>query len=161
MAEILPVIKRGVVMVSVVIYILLAIPFRSYMQPLIVIAVIPFGIAAAIFGHFITFQNLSILSFLGVIALTGVVVNDSLVLVDYINRLRRQGCEIREAVWEGGVARFRPIILTSLTTFFGLVPILLESSLQAQFLIPMATSLGFGVLFATGITLILLSLIHI
>lgn len=161
MAEILPVIKRGVVMVSVVIYILLAIPFRSYMQPLIVIAVIPFGIAAAIFGHFITFQNLSILSFLGVIALTGVVVNDSLVLVDYINRLRRQGCEIREAVWEGGVARFRPIILTSLTTFFGLVPILLESSLQAQFLIPMATSLGFGVLFATGITLILVPICYL
>ncbi len=159
--ETLPVLRGGIVIVTVVIYMLLAIPFRSYVQPLIVIAVIPFGIAAAIFGHFITLQDFSMLSFLGVVALTGVVVNDSLVLVDYINRLRRNGAEAREAVWEGGVARFRPILLTSVTTFVGLVPILLESSLQAQFLIPMATSLGFGVLFATGITLILVPVCYI
>ena len=159
--ETIPVILGGMVMVTVVIYMLLAIPFKSYIQPLIVIAVIPFGIAGAIFGHLLTFQDLSILSFLGIIALTGVVVNDSLVLVDYINRLRRQGASVREAVWEGGVARFRPILLTSITTFVGLVPILLETSLQAQFLIPMATSLGFGVLFATSITLILVPICYL
>ena len=149
------------VIVTVVIYMLLAIPFRSYIQPLIVIVVIPFGLAGAVFGHFLTFQDLSILSCLGIVALTGVVVNDSLVLVDYVNRLRRKGASLMEAVWEGGVARFRPILLTSITTFVGLVPILLESSLQAQFLIPMATSLAFGVLFATGITLILVPICYL
>ena len=157
----IPVIIGGMVMVTVVIYMLLAIPFRSYIQPLIVIVVIPFGVAGAVFGHFLTFQDLSILSFLGIVALTGVVVNDSLVLVDYVNRLRRKGRSLMEAVWEGGVARFRPILLTSITTFVGLVPILLETSLQAQFLIPMATSLAFGVLFATGITLILVPICYL
>ena len=157
----IPVIIGGMVIVTVVIYMLLAIPFRSYIQPLIVIVVIPFGLAGAVFGHFLTFQDLSILSFLGIVALTGVVVNDSLVLVDYVNRLRRKGTSLMEAVWEGGVARFRPILLTSITTFVGLVPILLESSLQAQFLIPMATSLAFGVLFATGITLILVPICYL
>ena len=159
--ETLQVLYQGIVLVSFAIYILLAIPFRSYIQPLIVICVIPFGIAGAIFGHALTGQDLSMFSLLGIIALTGVVVNDSLVLVDYVNRLRRNGASVTEAVWEGGVARFRPILLTSVTTFAGLTPILLETSLQAQFLIPMATSLGFGVLFATGITLILVPMAYL
>ena len=150
----------GVILVLFVIYALLAIPFRSYLQPLIVMVVIPFGIGGAILGHLLTFQSLSILSLLGIIALTGVVVNDSLVLVDYINRRREHGLPLMEAVREAGVVRFRPILLTSLTTFVGLIPILLERSLQAQFLIPMATSLGFGVLFATFITLMMVPAVY-
>lgn len=154
--ELLPALLGGIIFVLIAIYALLAVPFKSYVQPLIVLFVVPFGIAGAILGHFVTFQELSILSFLGIIALTGVVVNDSLVLVDYINYLiREEGMPMHEAVWKGGVARFRAILLTSVTTFVGLIPILLERSLQAQFLIPMATSLSFGVVFATFITLIL------
>ncbi len=152
----------GAILVAFLIYALLAIPFRSYLQPLIVMFVIPFGIGGAILGHWFThfipwmnIQDISLLSMLGIIALSGVVVNDSLVLVDYVNRNRRKGIPLSVAVWEAGAARFRPILLTSLTTFAGLSPILLEQSLQAQFLIPMALSLGFGVLFATFITLLL------
>lgn len=151
----------GVVLVVFLIYALLAIPFKSYLQPLIVMAVVPFGVAGAILGHFLTLQSLSLLSMLGIIALSGVVVNDSLVLVDYINRRRAHGLPQMEAVHEAGLVRFRPIILTSLTTFMGLVPILLERSLQAQFLIPMATSLGFGVLFTTFITLLMVPCIYL
>ena len=150
----------GIALVIFIIYALLAIPFRSYLQPFIVMAVVPFGVGGAILGHLITFQTVSILSMLGIIALTGVVVNDSLVLVDYINRKRSEGMDLMDAVRESGVVRFRPILLTSLTTFVGLVPILIERSLQAQFLIPMATSLGFGVLFATFITLLLVPAIY-
>jgi multidrug efflux pump subunit AcrB len=124
-------------------------------------AVVPFGVAGAILGHLITFQSLSLLSLLGVIALAGVVVNDSLVLVDYINRRREHGAPLIEAVRDAGAVRFRPILLTSLTTFAGLIPILLERSLQAQFMIPMATSLGFGVLFATFITLLMVPAIYL
>lgn len=159
--ELMPVLIGGAIFVVIVIYTLLAIPFKSYVQPILVISAIPFGIAGAIFGHLINFadlgtpQDLSTLSMLGIIALAGVVVNDSLVLVDYINKLRLQGIPLKKAVHMGGIARFRPILLTSVTTFVGLVPILLERSLQAQFLIPMATSLSFGVLFATFITLLL------
>ncbi|MGJ3242657.1 MAG: efflux RND transporter permease subunit [Opitutales bacterium] len=142
-------------LVACLIYALLAVPFRSYLQPIIVMCVIPFGLCGAIFGHFITFQDLSMLSLLGIIALSGVVVNDSLVLVDFINRERSRDESLIHAVKRAGAVRFRPILLTSLTTFAGLVPILLEQSLQAQFLIPMATSLAFGVIFATVITLIL------
>lgn len=151
----------GVLLVFFVIYALLAIPFRSYSQPLIVMAVIPFGLTGALIGHLITFQSVSILSLLGIIALSGVVVNDSLVLVDFINQHRQHGQSLREAVFLAGRARFRPILLTSLTTFMGLIPILLEQSLQAQFLIPMATSLGFGVLFATFITLLLVPALYL
>jgi multidrug efflux pump subunit AcrB len=151
----------GVVMVAFLIYALLAVPFRSYLQPLIVMAVIPFGFTGAVFGHLITMQAVSILSMLGIIALSGVVVNDSLVLVDYINQRRAEGVSLHQAVVEAGKRRFRPILLTSLTTFVGLVPILLERSLQAQFLIPMATSLAFGVLFATFITLLLVPAIYL
>jgi len=155
MEESQPAILGGTLLVIALIYTLLAIPFKSYTQPLIVICVIPFGVGGAIFGHFVTFQDLSLLSILGIIALSGVVVNDSLVLVDRINSLKREGMPLKEAVIEGGKQRFRAIILTSITTFVGLIPILLERSLQAQFLIPMGTSLAFGVLFATFITLIL------
>ena len=150
----------GIVLVIFIIYALLAIPFKSYAQPLIVMTVVPFGIGGAVLGHFLTFQTLSMLSLLGIIALTGVVVNDSLVLVDYINRRRAHGTPLMEAVHEAAIVRFRPILLTSLTTFVGLIPILLERSLQAQFLIPMATSLGFGVLFATFITLLLVPAVY-
>ncbi|HIO91980.1 MAG TPA: efflux RND transporter permease subunit [Leucothrix mucor] len=137
------------------IYALLAIPFRSYSQPLIVMAVIPFSIIGALAGHAILGMTLSISSLLGLLALTGVVVNDSLVLVDYINRRRLEGMEIKQAVLIAGGARFRPILLTSLTTFVGLLPLIFEKSTQAQFLIPMAVSLGFGILFATFICLLL------
>lgn len=142
-------------------YALMAIPFRSYVQPLIVMSVIPFGLVGAILGHWIFGEPLSQLSTYGIVALAGIVVNDSLVLVDYINRRRKEGLTIRDAVRVAGAARFRPILLTSLTTFAGLTPILLETSLQAQFLIPMAISLSFGVLFATLITLLLVPCIYL
>ncbi|MBT64230.1 MAG: hypothetical protein CML13_13575 [Puniceicoccaceae bacterium] len=138
-----------------IIYALLAIPLKSYIQPVIVMIVIPFGLIGAIGGHIIMGQPMSILSVLGFVALAGVVVNDSLVLVDFINQERAQGMPLRKAIEEAGALRFRPIILTSLTTFAGLLPVLFETSLQAQFLIPMAISLSFGVLFATFITLLL------
>ena len=139
----------------VVIYALLAVPFRSYLQPMIVMAAIPFGIIGAIWGHIALGMNLTVMSGFGIVALTGVVVNDSLVLVDFVNRSRRGGMSLFEAIRYAGEKRFRPIVLTSLTTFVGLTPLLLEKSMQAQFLIPMAISLAFGVLFATGIILIL------
>ncbi len=147
--------KTGVVFVLFVIYSLLAIPFRSYVQPLIVMGVIPFSLVGAILGHMIMGMNLSIMSLMGMLALMGVVVNDSLVLVDYINRRRREGIDLHTAISKAGVARFRPILLTSLTTFVGLAPLMMEKSTQAQFLIPMAISLGFGILFATLVTLLL------
>ena len=138
-----------------VIFTLLAIPFRSYLQPLIIMAVIPFGFVGAVWGHVIMGLDLTILSMMGLVALSGVVINDSLVLVDFINRRRAEGNRLEDAIREAGVARFRPIILTSLTTFGGLTPLLFETSLQAQFLIPMATSLGFGVIFGTVVILLL------
>jgi len=147
--------KTGILFVLFVIYSLLAIPFRSYIQPLIVMAVIPFSLVGAILGHMIMGMNLSVMSLMGMLALMGVVVNDSLVLVDYINRRRREGIDLQTAIRKAGVARFRPILLTSLTTFVGLTPLILEKSTQAQFLIPMAISLGFGILFATLVTLLL------
>lgn len=145
----------GGIFVLFAIYAMLAIPFRSYVQPAIVMSVIPFGLASAIVGHLIMGFNLSIMSVFGMLALAGVVVNDSLVLVDYINRRRREGLSVGEAVRVAGVARFRAIMLTSLTTFCGLLPLMFEKSTQAQFLIPMGISLGWGVLLATGVTLLL------
>jgi multidrug efflux pump subunit AcrB len=112
-------------------------------------------VVGAIWGHLVMGMDLTILSMFGIVALTGVVVNDSLVLVHFINRRRAQGDSLGEAVREAGEARFRPILLTSLTTFAGLTPLLLEKSVQARFMIPMAISLGFGVIFATFITLML------
>ena len=146
---------KNFIFAMIVIYTLLAIPFRSYSQPLVVMGAIPFGLTGAIIGHIIMGQNLTILSLIGIVALAGVVVNDSLVLVDFINRYRADGHAVYEAVLEAGPRRFRPILLTSLTTFFGLFPLLMEKSVQAQFLIPMAISLAYGVLFATVITLVI------
>jgi multidrug efflux pump subunit AcrB len=137
------------------IYVLLAIPFKSYIQPLIVMSVIPFGIIGAVMGHWILGMDLTVLSLMGMLALMGVLVNDSLVLVDYINKTYEEKKDIMYAILNAGVARFRPVMLTSLTTFIGLVPLLFDKSTTAQFLIPMATSLGFGILFATFTTLIL------
>ncbi len=151
---------QGFLMALFLIFALLAIPFRSYSQPLIVMAAIPFGIVGAIWGHMIMGINLSMLSLFGIVALSGVVVNSSLLLIDFINTGRRDGMNVREAVLASGQRRFRPILLTSLTTFFGLMPMILERSVQAQFLIPMAVSLGFGVLFATGITLLLIPALY-
>ncbi len=138
------------------IYILLAIPFKSYTQPFIVMSVIPFGILGAFIGHFILGIDLTVLSLMGMLALIGVLVNDSLVLVDYINKKYAQTGDLLDSVLSAGVARFRPVMLTSLTTFIGLMPLIMEKSTQAQFLIPMAASLGFGILFATFTTLILI-----
>ncbi len=143
------------------IYVLLAIPFKSYAQPFIVMSVIPFGLVGAVLGHWIMGSNLTLLSLMGMLALVGVVVNDALVLVDYINQQRARGMSLQHAVLNAGTARFRPVMLTSLTTFIGLVPLLFEKSTQAQFLIPMAISLGFGILFATFITLIMIPVNYI
>jgi multidrug efflux pump subunit AcrB len=137
------------------IYGLLAMQFRSYVQPMIVMSAIPFGIVGATFGHVIMGFNLGLLSLFGIVALSGVVVNDSLIMIDLINREREEGIALTQVIRDSVTRRFRPIMLTTLTTFFGLVPILLEKSLQARFLIPMAISLAFGVAFATMITLIL------
>jgi multidrug efflux pump subunit AcrB len=143
------------------IYGLLAVQFRSYTQPVIVMSAIPFGIIGAVIGHvlmgfvFMTKFNLGLLSMFGIVALSGVVVNDSLILIDLINRERKSGIKLHRVVRDCATRRFRPIMLTTLTTFFGLVPMMLERSIQARFLIPMAISLAFGVMFATLITLFL------
>jgi multidrug efflux pump subunit AcrB len=151
----------GVALVLGGIYTILAIVFRSYVQPLLVMSAIPFGFVGAIFGHILMGMDLSILSVWGILALSGIVVNDSLVLVDYVNTRRRDGMSLLRAVSRAGAARFRPILLTSLTTFAGLVPLLFEKSRQAQFVIPMAISLAFGILFATFITLILVPSLYL
>ncbi|MDP5134184.1 MAG: efflux RND transporter permease subunit [Paraglaciecola sp.] len=145
----------ALVFVFFIIYGLLAIPLKSYWQPIIVMSVIPFGMIGAVMGHWIMGMDLTIMSLLGMLALIGVVVNDSLVLVDFINKKRSEGLPLMEAVASAGVVRFRPIMLTSLTTFIGLMPLLFEKATQAQFLIPMAVSLGFGIIFATFITLLM------
>ena len=134
---------------------LLAIPLRSYIQPLIIMSAIPFGFVGAVWGHVLMGINVSMMSIMGIVALSGVVVNDSLVMVDFINRHRRRGCTLMEAVQEAGAARFRPILLTSFTTFAGLGPLLFDQSTHADFLRPMAISLAFGVVFASFITLVL------
>ncbi len=137
------------------IYGLLAVQFKSYIQPVIVMSAIPFGLVGATMGHIVMGFNLGLLSMFGIVALSGVVVNDSLIMIDLINRERAEGIELGQVVSDSVTRRFRPIMLTTLTTFFGLAPMLLEKSLQARFLIPMAISLAFGVAFATLITLIL------
>ena len=147
---------RSYLVAMVIIYALLAIPFGSYLQPLIVMCAIPFGLIGAVAGHLIMGMDLTILSMFGVVALTGVVVNDSLVMVDYVNRKRGGYTNLIDAVRMSGVARFRAILLTSLTTFAGLAPLIFfEKSVQAQFLVPMAISLAFGVMFATVVTLVI------
>ncbi len=147
--------QAGLIVVLFAIYCLLALPLRSYFQPLAVMSVIPFGLIGAVIGHWIFGQALTLQSILGMMALIGVMVNDSLVLVDYCNQRLRAGEKLEQAVINAGVKRFRPVFLTSATTFLGLLPLLTERSTSAQFLIPMAISLGFGILFATLITLIL------
>ncbi len=146
----------GLLVALLLIYVLLAIPFKSYTQPLIIMISVPFGVIGAVIGHLLLGYSLSLLSLFGIVALTGVVVNDSLVFIDFANQRRRAGAKMHDAVVAAGIQRFRPIILTTLTTFFGLMPMITETSLQARFLIPMAISLGFGILFATGITLLLI-----
>ncbi|MEO0576774.1 MAG: efflux RND transporter permease subunit [Pseudomonadota bacterium] len=145
----------------VLIYILIAIPLRSYLQPIVVMSAIPFGLVGAILGHMIMGKAISMFSLFGFIALAGVVVNDSLVMIDFINKARARGVPIIDAVTQSGVARFRAIILTSVTTAVGLMPILFEKSSQAQFVIPMAISLSFGILFATFISLILIPVLYV
>ncbi len=143
------------------IYALMAIPLRSYLQPLIIMGVIPFGMIGALIGHLIVGINFSALSVFGIIALAGVVVNDSIIMVDFVNKSVADGMAVSEAAVKSGTERFRAIMLTSLTTFFGLLPILTETSLTAQLVIPMAVSLGFGILFATVITLILIPCLYV
>lgn len=152
---------KGFLFAMFAIYALLAIPLKSYSQPLIIMSVIPFGIVGAIVGHLVLGHALSVLSMCGIIALTGVVVNDSLIMVDFVNRARSEGRTIIEAAIQAGSQRFRAIILTSLTTFMGLMPIVFEKSLQAQIVIPMAISLAFGILFATVITLLLVPSLYL
>ena len=153
--------KFGSVIVLLGIYGMLAIPFKSYSQPLIVMAIIPFSIMGALLGHMIMDIPFSIMSAFGVLAMAGVVVNDSLVMVHYINLKRDEGIPLTEAVSQAGGARFRPILLTSLTTFGGILPTMFEKSTQAQFVVPMGISLAWGVLFATFITLILVPICYL
>ncbi len=145
----------GLVMALLGVYTLLAIPFKSYTQPLIIMMSIPFGIVGAVAGHFIMGYSLSVISLFGIVALSGVVVNDSLVLIDFANKARAKGLSAFDAIQQAAVQRTRPILLTTLTTFLGLMPIMFETSRQAKFLIPVALSLGFGILFATFICLLL------
>ena len=137
-----------------VIYALLALIFRSYLQPVVVMFAIPLGLIGAIMGHLIMGISVGLLSIFGIIGLAGVVINNSLVMVDKYNELLDQGLSMQDAVVQGTQARFRPILLTSLTTFLGIFPLILETSLQAQFLIPLAVSIGFGVLFGTVIIIL-------
>ena len=159
--ELLISLAGGFIIALFAMYALIAIPLHSFLQPLLIITAIPFGFVGAALGHIITGYDLSILSMFGVIALSGVVVNDNIVLVDWINQRRREHDSLLHAVSTAGAARFRPILLTSLTTFFGLLPLLLERSMQARFLVPMGVSLAFGVLFATLITLVLVPCLYL
>ncbi|MEC8375297.1 MAG: efflux RND transporter permease subunit [Pseudomonadota bacterium] len=145
----------------IMVYILLAVPLKSYGQPLIIMSVIPFSLTGAIWGHYLLGLDLSMMSTFGLIAAAGVVINDSLVMTDFVNQRRAQGYSIKEAVVEAGTARFRAITLTSITTFAGVLPIMFETSLQAAFVIPMAVALGFAVLYATLVTLILVPCLYV
>lgn len=144
-----------------VIYSLLAIAFRGYIQPLIVLVAIPFGIVGAVLGHIWLDYDISLVSLMGVVALSGVVINDSLIMIDFANRKREQKVSPLDAITLAGVRRFRPILLTTLTTFGGLMPLIFEESLQAQYIIPMAISLGFGILFSTAIILVLVPCLYL
>ena len=142
------------------IYGLLAVPLKSYVQPLVIMAVIPFGFIGALVGHLIFDVSINMLSIFGLIALAGVVLNDSLILVEFVNRARLEEKTIEDALMSAGRQRFRAILLTTMTTFVGLLPMLFETSLQAQFVIPMALSLSFGIVFATTITLVLIPCLY-
>lgn len=145
----------------IMIYILLAVPLKSYAQPLIIMSVIPFSFTGAVWGHFFFGMDMSMMSLFGLIAAAGVVINDSLVMTDFVNQVRKEGVAIKDAVIEAGCARFRAITLTSITTFVGVLPIMFETSLQARFVIPMAVGLGFAVMYATLVTLILVPSLYI
>jgi multidrug efflux pump subunit AcrB len=145
----------GALFCVLAIFVLLAIPFHSYIQPIIVMAALPFSVVGAILGHMLMDYSLSTISWMGMIALSGVVINDALILIVFANEQRAQGLGAYAAIHKAGVRRFRPILLTTLTTFGGLAPMIFENSRQARFMIPMAISLGYGLLFATMITLIL------
>jgi multidrug efflux pump subunit AcrB len=149
----------GFMLAMLVIYALLAVAFGSYVQPLIVMGAIPFGLVGAVLGHILLGYDLSLVSLMGVIALSGVVLNDSLIMVDHANTHRGKASAF-DAIRAAGVRRFRPIILTTLTTFGGLTPIILETSSQARQLIPMAISLGFGIVFATAIILVIVPCLY-
>ncbi len=154
-AESLGSLAGGFVVALMVMFVLLAIEFKSAVQPALVMLIIPFGMLGAVVGHLIMGIPLTLFSMYGIVALTGIVVNDSIVLIDFINSRVRAGMPIDEALHESGVRRFRPVMLTTITTIGGLIPILLESSIQAQILIPMATSIAYGELFATIVVLYL------
>ncbi|MDP0499392.1 MAG: efflux RND transporter permease subunit [Verrucomicrobiota bacterium JB022] len=147
--------QTGMLIALLVMYGLMAVVFNSYLQPFIIMLVVPFGLVGAVIGHLLLGYNLSIISMFGLVALSGVVVNDSLVLVAAVNDRRREGMDLHKALVDAGRRRFRPVVLTSLTTFMGLAPMIFETQVQARFIIPMAISLGFGVLFVTVITLLL------
>jgi HAE1 family hydrophobic/amphiphilic exporter-1 len=141
-------------------YVLLSIEFKSYVQPILVLLIIPFGMIGAIAGHAIMGLPLTIFSLFGVVALSGIVINDSIVLTDFINRMRRSGMSVQQALVQAGQRRFRPVMLTTVTTVGGLTPILMETSFQAQMLIPMATSIAFGEIFATILVLFLVPVLY-
>lgn len=143
------------------IYALLAVPLKSYLQPAIVMAVIPFGMIGALIGHILFDTTLSMMSLFGLVALSGVVVNDSLIMVDFVNRGRAEGMNLHDAVVEAGTSRFRAIMLTTMTTFLGLLPIMFETSLQAQLVIPMTLSLGWGIVFGTVLTLVMIPSLYL
>ena len=154
--------KRDFAISLLIVFSLLAIPLKSYSQAAMIMVVIPFGIIGSVFGHFLLGMDLSALSVMGILAASGVVVNDSLVMVDYVNNARKSGVKLKDAVVHAGTKRFRAIMLTSITTFIGLVPIIFfEVSAQAQIVIPMAISLAFGVLFATIVTLVLIPSLYL
>jgi multidrug efflux pump subunit AcrB len=161
MADSMKSLYGGLALAVLAIYFLLAVPFRSYTQPLIVMISIPFGIVGAVLGHILMGYNLSVMSMMGIIALSGVVVNDSLVLIEYANQLRDEGQSLLDAVCNAGIRRFRPILLTTLTTFGGLAPMIFETSRQARFMIPMALSLGYGILFGTVIALLIVPCLYL
>jgi multidrug efflux pump subunit AcrB len=151
----------GFALALAVIYSLLAVAFRSYTQPLLVLGVIPFGLIGAVLGHIVLGYDLSLISLMGIIALSGVVVNDALIMIDYANRQRAAGESAFDAMRAAGVRRFRPILLTTLTTSCGLAPIIFETSSQARHLIPMAISLGFGIVFSTALILLLVPCLYV
>ena len=150
----------GLLCALIAMFVLLTIEFRSYLQPLIIMAIIPFGVIGAIWGHFVQGMEITMFSLFGIVALTGVVVNDAIVLIDFINLRVRAGSPLREALLDAGVQRLRPVFLTSVTTVAGLMPILLERSFQAQIVIPMATSLCFGLMLATVLVLYLVPVLY-
>lgn len=160
-AEMMDALKRNFTFALLAMFALMAFALGSYLQPLLIMSAIPFGVVGAVLGHMVLGFDVSVISLMGMVALSGVVVNDSIVLVDAINTFRREGMSPWDAVVAGGTRRFRPVLLTSLTTFFGLAPMILETSPQARFLVPMAVSLGFGIMFTTIIVLGLVPCIYL